>query len=198
MRRRLQPDARRLEIIAAAEKLLKKHGTDVRVEDVVAEARAAKGTFYTYFATWDDLLEAIRARKVAEVEKAAGPILAFGPQTDWPKVLPSLAVILIDFIVASGGLHEALFHSAFTRNRPEPPEKRLAARLAQVVKAGMAAGAYARLDPEPAGALISAVIHETADQILAGADRKRALKALNHMLHRLVIAEPQAEKGRLK
>ncbi len=189
MRRRLQPDARRLEIIEAAEKLLKKHGTAVRVEDVVAEAKAAKGTFYAYFATWDDLLETIRSRKVAEVENAAAPILAFGPATDWPMVLPSLAVILIDFIVASEGLHEALFHSAFTRNRPEPPHKRLAARLAQLLKAGMAAGAYAKLDPEPTGALVSAVIHETADQILAGADRERARRALNHALHRITFSD---------
>jgi AcrR family transcriptional regulator len=189
MRRRLKPDARRLEIIEAAEKLLKRHGTAVRVEDVVTEARAAKGTFYTYFATWDDLLDTIRSRKVAEVETAAAPILAFGPQTDWRMVLPSLAVILIDFIVASKGLHDALFHSAFTRNRPEPPHKRLAARLAQVLKAGMAAGAYSRLDAEPLGALVSAVIHETADQILAGADRERALATLDDALHRIAFSD---------
>lgn len=196
MRRRLKPDARRLEILVAAEKLLKRHGTAVRVEDVVAEARAAKGTFYTYFATWDDLLEAIRARKIAELEAAAAPILAFGPATDWRKVLPALAVLLIDFITASGGLHEVLFHSAFTRNRPEPPHKRLAARLAQIVKAGMAAGAYAKLDPEPTGVLISAVIHETADAILACADRARALAALDHLLHRLVFADSPTDQGR--
>src|SRR5262245_38128723 len=110
MRRRLQPDIRRLEIIEAAERLLKKHGTAVRVEDVVAEAKAAKGTFYAYFATWDDPLESIRSPKVAEIEKAAAPIIAFGPHTDWRMVLPSLTVILVDFIVASEGLHEALFH----------------------------------------------------------------------------------------
>jgi AcrR family transcriptional regulator len=189
MRRRLRPDIRRLEIIEAAEKLLKKHGTAVRVEDVVAEAKAAKGTFYAYFATWDDLLETIRSDKVAEVEKAAAPILAFGAQTDWRRVLPSLAVVLIDFIVASQGLHEALFHSAFTRNRPEPPHKRLAARLAQILTAGMAAGAYAKLDAEPTGALVSAVIHETADRILAGADRERALEALDHALHRITFSD---------
>jgi hypothetical protein len=33
-----------LEILKAAEKLLKRHGTAVRVEDVVAKARAANGT----------------------------------------------------------------------------------------------------------------------------------------------------------
>lgn len=183
----------------AAEKLLKKHGVAVRVEDVVAEAKAAKGTFYAYFATWDDLLAEIRRRKVAEVEKEAAPVLAVGPATDWRNVLPALAALLIDFIVASGGLHEALFHSAFTRNRPEPPEARLAARFAAILKAGMAKGAYAKLDPEPTGALISAIIHEAADQIIAGADRKRTEGALHEALHRLVFASAapvRAKPGR--
>lgn len=196
MRRRLKPDERREEIVVAAEKLLKEQGMAVRVEDVVAEAKAAKGTFYAYFATWDDLLAEIRRRKVAEVEKEAAPILAFGPATDWHRVLPALATILIDFIVASGGLHEALFHSAFARNRPEPPEARLAQRFAAILKAGMAKGAYARLDPEPTGALISAVIHEAADQIIAGADRKRTEAALAEALHRLVFANAKPVRGK--
>lgn len=188
MRRRLKPDLRREEIVVAAEKLLKREGVAVRVEDVVAEAKAAKGTFYAYFDTWDDLLAEIRRRKVVELETKAAPILAFGPATEWRNVLPALATLLIDFIVASGGLHEALFHSAFTRNRPEPAEARLAARFAAILKAGMAAGAYAKLDSEPSGALISAIIHEAADQIIAGADRKRTEGALREALHRLVFA----------
>src|SRR5262249_33590112 len=122
------------------------------------------------------------------LEKAAAPIVAFGPQTDWRMVLPSLALILIDFIIASVRLHEALFHSAFARNRPEPLHKRLAARLAKILVAGMAAGAYTKRDPESTGALVSAVIHETADQILAGADRGCALKALDHALHRITFS----------
>lgn len=196
MRRRLHPETRRQEILRAAEKLLKRHGTEVRVEDVVAEAKAAKGTFYAYFATWDDLLAEIRKLKVTELEGKAASILAFGPETDWRKVLPALATILIGFIVASGGLHEVLFHSAFTRNRPEPPEARLAARFASILKAGIAAGAYAKLDPEPMGALISAVIHEAADQIIAGADRKRTEAALADALHRLVFASAAPVRAR--
>ena len=60
VRRRLSPEARKLEIIEAAERLLQARGEHVRVEDVVREAGVAKGTFFLYFPTWDDLLEAIR------------------------------------------------------------------------------------------------------------------------------------------
>jgi AcrR family transcriptional regulator len=197
VRRRLKPDARRLEIIEAAEKLLKRHGAEVRVEDVVAQAKAAKGTFYAYFDSWDDLLDTIRQRTIAELEKAAKPIVASGPGTDWTRLLPALALLLIDFITASGGLHDALFHSDFTRKRPMAPETRLAARIADILRAGMAAGAYVKLDPEPTGQLVSAVIHETADQILAGADRARSVEALNRLLHRLVVVESRTDQGRL-
>ena len=72
-RRRLQPDERREELLKAAESLLRRGGT-VRVEDVVAEARAAKGTFYVYFATWDDLLMAVRARIFAAFQAAGGDV----------------------------------------------------------------------------------------------------------------------------
>ena len=132
----------------------------MRVEDVVAEARAAKGTFYAYFDSWDDLLDTIRQRTIAELERDAAPVLALGAGTDWHKVLPSLSVLLVDFITASGGLHDALFHSDFTRSRPMPPETRLAARIAGILRAGMAAGAYVDLDAEPTSQLISAIIHE--------------------------------------
>jgi AcrR family transcriptional regulator len=195
MRRRLQPYARRLEIIEAAEKLLKLHGAAVRVEDVVAEARAAKGTFYAYFDSWDDLLATIRQRTVAELEMAARPILALGPDTDWRNLLPSLASLLVEFITASRELHDALFHSDFARNRPMPPETRLAARIADILRTGKATGAYVDLDPEPTGQLISAAIHETADQILAGADRTRSISALDHLLHRVVLKNPDLTEG---
>jgi AcrR family transcriptional regulator len=196
VRRRLKPDARRLEIIEAAEYLLKRHGADIRVEDVVGRAKAAKGTFYAYFDSWDDLLDTIRQRAIVQLESAASSLITAGPEADWKNILPALALLLIDFITASGGLHDALFHSDFTRKRPLPPQARLAARIAGILSAGIAAGAYAKLDPDPTGQLISAVIHETADQILAGADRARCIAALDRLLHRLVFIESEADQGR--
>lgn len=60
-RRRLAPDARRAELIAAAISVLKQHGNAAScVEDVTAAANAAKRTFYLYFPSWDDLLVSAR------------------------------------------------------------------------------------------------------------------------------------------
>jgi AcrR family transcriptional regulator len=71
-RRRLEPEVRRQEVIEAAEKLLTVNG----VEDIVHEAGAAKGTFYLYFPTWDDLLEAIRGRLVVAFGEVRERVLA--------------------------------------------------------------------------------------------------------------------------
>ncbi len=117
-RRRLGQDVRRAELLDAAERLLRRDGPTVRVEDIVVEAKAAKGTFYTCFATWDDMLEEVRARKLAELERALAPVL--GAKAERPSVLADVAAISIDFIVNLRGLHEVLFHSAFTQARPLP------------------------------------------------------------------------------
>src|ERR687890_992248 len=113
LRRRLHPEARKREIVEAAERLLQVHGSRVRVEDVVREAGVAKGTFFLYFPSWDDLLETIRDRLVAEFDAAYPlPTEVDGP-VDWPAVMDWLAGAYIDFASARQGIGQALFHSEF-------------------------------------------------------------------------------------
>ena len=85
-RRRLTPELRRQEILDAAVLLLREKGMATRVEDVTLAAGAAKGTFFTCFPSWDDLLEAVRAHHIAEF--AVGNV--FSPQSEeWSRVLPN-------------------------------------------------------------------------------------------------------------
>ena len=186
-RRRLKPDQRREELLAVADALLHEHGTALRVEDITAAAGAAKGTFYTCFDTWDDLLVAVRKRRLAPLEDRVAPLLDPDSRQPWPARLPRLAEILVAFILDLGHLHEVLFHSTFPLNHPLPEDARPAARIGALLRAGQREGVYAGLDPEPTGALIFAMIHETADSIAAGADHERSLHALTTALNRLVL-----------
>ena len=189
-RRRLEPQARRQEIIEAAERLLKTRGSAVRVEDVVREAGAAKGTFYLYFATWDDLLETLRARIFAEFDAAHPPPNETDSAVDWLRWLERLADAFIDFTVAKGGLHDALFHSDFAQRRPLPPGEDAIGRLAGIIRAGQRAGTFAAAEAAPLARLLFAVIHETADAVLAGEDRDRALDIMHWVLRRTLTPEP--------
>jgi AcrR family transcriptional regulator len=188
-RRRLEPEVRRQEIIEAAERLLTRDGSNVRVEDVVREAGAAKGTFYLYFPTWDDLLEAIRGRLVVAFDATHPLQIEACTQADWPQLLDWLAVAFVDAIVGMGGLHAVLWHTDFAQRRPMPPTDNPINRLTTVIRAGQGAGAFARVDAALAGRLLFAVIHETADALVGGEDRECALAAMRWILRRTLEQE---------
>jgi AcrR family transcriptional regulator len=182
LRRRLRPEARKLEIVEAAERLLNVHGAAVRVEDVVREAGVAKGTFFLYFPTWDDLLETIRDRLVAEFSETHPlPTEVEGP-VDWPNLVDWLACAFVDFTLSRRGLGEAIFHSDFAERRPLADNG--VTQLTAIIRAGQEAQAFGPVDPEPTARLLFGATHEAADAIAEGADRDAMLAALKSLLRR--------------
>lgn len=186
-RRRLTPEARKLEIVEAAERLINAHGSRVRVEDVVREAGVAKGTFFLYFPTWDDLLEAIRVRLVSTFD-AANPLPTEleGP-IDWPAVIETQAAAFIDHTLSRRGLGEAVFHSEFAQRRPLADNAVL--RLSAVIRAGQEAQGFGTVDPEPTARLLFAAIHDAADAVAEGEDRAVVLAALHNLLRRTLAPD---------
>lgn len=181
-RRRLDPEARRQEIVEAARRLLTRDGAGVRVEDVVAEAKAAKGTFYHYFPTWDDLLESLRDTDLRSFdERYPMPTERDGP-IDWLDLMDSLSAAFVSFTLGQEKLHDVLYHSDFTRRRP--PKDNATARLTAIIRAAQEAGGFPGLDPEPSARLLFALIHEAADAVSGGADRAQTLAALRLILRR--------------
>jgi AcrR family transcriptional regulator len=182
LRRRLSPEARKLEIVEAAERLLQANGSRVRVEDVVREAGVAKGTFFLYFPTWDDLLETVRDRLVSEFDAAYPlPTEVDGP-VDWPAVIDWQAAAYLDFAAARQGIGQALFHSDFTERRPLGDNG--VERLAAIIRAGQEAEAFGPVAPDPTARLLFAAIDDAARAIAMGADRAATITALQHLLRR--------------
>ncbi len=66
------PDIRRAEILQAAQRLFQTKGYAVTsVDEIVREAQVAKGTFYYYFKSKSDILEALARRMVADMAEQA-------------------------------------------------------------------------------------------------------------------------------
>lgn len=180
LRRRLHPEARKREIVEAAERLLQAYGSRVRVEDVVREAGVAKGTFFLYFPSWDDLLETVRQRLVAAFDQAYPlPAEVDGP-VDWPALVETQAAAFIDFSLSRRGIGEAVFHSDFAERRPLAVNA--VVRLAAVIRAGQEAEAFGSVDPEPTARLLYAAIHEAADAVARGDEREAIVAALKRLL----------------
>ena len=156
VRRRLKPEARRLEILEAAERLLEARGAQVRVEDVVREAGVAKGTFFLYFPTWDDLLEAIRERLIARFD-ARNPLPdEVERPVDWPALVTRQAAAFVDHALTHHGVGEVLFHSDFAKRRPQADHAHV--RFAAAIRAGQEAGAFGPVDPDAMARLLFATI----------------------------------------
>jgi AcrR family transcriptional regulator len=183
VRRRLEPDERRQEILDAAERVLRRMGVRARVDDVVREARVAKGTFYVYFDSWDELVLALR-RGLFEEFAWQYPQVREAPQNgDWLGHIEKLAEAIVDFTLELEGLHDAIFHTGITPPKGvEVPHAET--MFAEILRQGRDAKVLSVADPEATGRLVFAVVHETVDAICDGQSRKRAMTAMKDFLRR--------------
>jgi AcrR family transcriptional regulator len=184
--RRRAPEVRRDEILRAAEALLKRDGSKVRVEDVVRVAGIAKGTFYLYFPTWDDLLASLRSNAAAAFVRKH-PMPAPHEGVDWMALLNAQVGAFIDATLSMGKLHEELYHSDFAVRCPPPAEEDAVQRFIEIISEGQRAGAFAGFDTVPVAKLLFAAIHRSVDEIAAGEHRAAAVAALERVLEAVLI-----------
>ena len=156
------PDRRRAQLIDAARTLFESRPpAEVSVAEIAATAGVAKGTFYIYFASRDQLLEALRAefaeRSAQELELLPQPTEA----AMWPAFLDRLVDVTIEIFVAHRNLHELLADAPHDhRGGPAefPAVERVVDRLGVMLAAGVAAGAL-RLGDQIAASLLLELLH---------------------------------------
>jgi AcrR family transcriptional regulator len=168
-RRRLTPDERRAELIDAAVRLLRS-GREVSnwAQAVTTEADAAKGTFYVYFSSWDDMLVAVRERVQREYVTRYEQLAETPERLDWWAVLDAECDAAIDFIAQPGGLHYAIFHSAAALAPIENDHLDITGAIARFLGRGIEEGAFRAVDARAAAAFLFAIVHAAADAIAAG------------------------------
>lgn len=184
-RRRLDPAVRRAELLEAGEAVVRRLGLAARIEHVTAAAGAARATFYVYFPTWEAFLEALQARAYASLSERFEAVIA--AQADWVGLVGGLPKAVLDLTLSLEGLHAA-FHAAA---RASPYGSELTARLTELLEAGRAEKALTFGDAAATARLVQALLHETADQILAGAPAGPALEACRAFLLAGLKAQPR-------
>lgn len=181
-RRRLRPDERRVELLEAALSVLRSLGPmNARVEDVTEAAGAAKGTFYLYFSSWDDLLVGVRAhilsKYVCEMQKRfTDEALA-----DWWAAFEKECVHFIDFVEGLGELHKAIFHGPIA-DRPLDSAISSQTIIAGILRTGIESGACRKVEIGAAAQLLFSVLHTTADSIAQTGDRQPHLNTMLDLL----------------
>jgi len=181
-RRRLRPEARRLELIEAALSVLRSQGPiNARVEDVTEVAGAAKGTFYLYFSSWEDLLIEVRAhllsKYITEMQKRF-PVEAL---SDWWAAFEKECVYFVDFVEELGDLHKAIFHGKIADHPIDSPISS-GTVVSWMLKTGIESGACRHVEIDTAARLLFSVLHTTADSIVQMGDRERYLNSMFDLL----------------
>jgi AcrR family transcriptional regulator len=178
-RRRLQPEDRRRELLDAGEALVRRHGSGVRISDVVQAAGAAKGTFYVYFPTWDDFLLALgdRAFEALVRDFEAG----IAAHRDWRSLIFALPDLFIGLTASLEGLHEAIFHGP-VRNAPPEPRHDVIGRLTRRLVAGAGQGALVVADAPLTARFVFGVLHHAADLVEAGQPRAAVAETFGRLL----------------
>lgn len=176
-RRRLAPDDRRAELIDAAVGVLRA-GVDEGnwVAEVTRAAGAAKGTFYVYFSSWEDMLAVVRERLIDQCNAPIRDALAAADGVDWWAVLEDQCGRFVDMVTEFGRHHALIFHAALPRD-PVGAARSGPAVLAAAIQRGVADGCFGPVDVEAAAQLLYAVVHAAADAVLAGGERERWVAA---------------------
>jgi AcrR family transcriptional regulator len=186
--------------VALAKPRTKPHSID----DIAAGAEVAKGTFYLYFASKDEMVAALREEfGTASCARIAAAVARCAP-ADWQGKLAAWAEAGVDSYLDRLRLHDALFHEAgLHRRRAGKGDNSIVRGLAALLAAGNAAGAWEVDDPRVTAMLLFHALHGAVDQAIAHHTEKQRgdlIRVLRDFFRRAVCAaaSPLARNGRTK
>lgn len=184
-------------MLDAAERVLVAQGLQAtKVEDITAEAGVAKGTFYLYFATKEDVIRAVQRRHFqAMLDKVAEASLRLGEGDFW-----AVSDALIDTMIAYDLEHRNWYRNVAQGWAPPPSEFSnerdvIQKVVAAAIEHGMAAGHCHAADPGVTALLLCSAIEGSLHQICmteAEPDAAHLAAELKRFV-RKVLAAPAAD-----
>jgi AcrR family transcriptional regulator len=174
----------------AAQRLFLKHGVGpTTIEQITTGAAVAKGTFYLYFSSKEDVLAALRGRFAQELLARIKAGVARSREDDWKGKLASWAEAGVAGYLDSIQLHDILFYGT-----PRPPARKglvkndIIDHLAEMLHAGAAAGAWSVDDPQFTAMYLFNGLHSAVDY--AQANEKRVNRSrLAQRLQQICLRE---------
>lgn len=180
-------ETRREELMNAAQALfLSKTFDATSVDEIVKNADVAKGTFYLYFKTKDDVLLALQERFIRQFRERLESAVADHPGDDWTGKLNSWIEAAINIYLEQFALHDMVFHQFrpthdHSRNRNPVTE-----HLASLIADGQTSSAWETRCPTLMATMLFGALHAAVDdEILAPTKMgsKRLVADLRALFH---------------
>jgi AcrR family transcriptional regulator len=171
----------------AAQLLFLKHGVGpTTIEQITTDAAVAKGTFYLYFSSKEDVLGALRGRFAQELRKSIKAAVAQNKEEDWKGKLASWAAAGVAGYLDSAQLHDILFYSSRPPTRKGLVKNIIIDDLVELLSRGVEAGAWSVADPELTAVFLFNGLHSVVDH--AQSSQKRLNRGrLAQSLERLYL-----------
>jgi AcrR family transcriptional regulator len=171
----------------AAQHLFLKHGVEqTTIEQITSGAAVAKGTFYLYFSSKEDVLAALRNRFAQDLLKKIKTALAHHKPEDWNGKLAAWAAAGVTRYLDSIRLHDILFYASRPPKRHGLVRNIIIDHLLELLQAGSDAGAWSIDDAHFTAIFLFNGLHSAVDY--ATANEKRVNRSrLAHKLQRLFL-----------
>jgi AcrR family transcriptional regulator len=183
-------EERREELMDSAQRLFLKHGVGpTTIEQITDGAKVAKGTFYLYFSSKDDVLAALGDRFADEhLAKVKAAIDRIAPQ-DWRGKLAGWAAAGVATYLDSIQLHDILFFGSRPPTREGMVDNIVIDHLAELLRTGADAGAWLLDDCRFTAVFLFSGLHAVVDDAYTKekhVNRRRLAKRLERIFFSVV------------
>jgi AcrR family transcriptional regulator len=163
------------ELMAAAEKLFLEKGVEATtINEIVELAEVAKGTFYHYFASKNELLEAMGRRYTAQyLSRLEETVDACAPD-DWLGRLCTWIRTSIEAYIETYRTHDIVYTNHHHHDRSNQEKNAILDQLQGILDGGAQAGVWQLTQPRITALLIYTGVHGVTDDAIAARDTDSA------------------------
>lgn len=184
------PEIRREELMDAAQRLfLEKGFAATSVAEIVEAADVAKGTFYLYFQTKDDVLAALKSRFIERFCEKVDAAASASASESWMYRLDDWMKTLVLGYLDEVALHDVVFHQFQPAKRGMKRANPIVTRLSSFLLEGRKAGVFSFVDARLSAVMLFNAMHGAVDDCLADGpkvDRDKLVQAVTDFCRRSV------------
>lgn len=160
------------ELMTAAEKLFLTQGVEATtISEIVESAQVAKGTFYHYFTSKNELLVAMGSRYTEQfLCRLENAVNACAPD-DWLDRLCTWIHTSVVVYVETYRTHDIVYTNHHHHNRDNPERNAILDHLAEILQSGANAGTWQVEHPRITALLIYAGVHGVTDDVIASREK---------------------------
>jgi AcrR family transcriptional regulator len=183
-------ETRRDELMNAAERLFLSEGVaPTTIEHITSAAGVAKGTFYLYFSSKDEVLAALADRFGQKLLERIKTAVAEKSAEDWKGKLDAWATACVTGYLDSIRLHDILFYGSRPHTREGMVDNIVVDHLDDLLQAGIDCRAWSIDDPRLTAVFLFSGLHGVVDDTYSKekrVNRTRLTERLQRLCSRAV------------